>query len=494
MRVRTRLVISIAYILLVVIVALTIPLGLVLRDRAGSELEALALTNAQAIAALLDANRVDDSPRARRALARDARRYAEDVGGGRIVVLDRAGTVIADSDREDLGQDFMTPGRPEVIDAFNSVPSVDTRMSVDEGGDIVVAAAPIIDEAQLVGAVRISRGVEQVQTNVRRATLAILIVAFAGLVAGLALAFALAGSLARPLTRLAGVARQLGRGDLSSRAGAIEGASEVQDLAGSFDEMADRLERTVQAQREFVANASHQLRTPLTGMKLRLESAIAETSDERVATQLRAADKEVDRLAEIVQRLLTMAREIEEGKETHADVRAAAARAAARWHDRAERAGSSVAVATSSEESGAEDVMALISPDDLDQVLDNLIDNAIAYAPGPIEVGNELEGDHIVVVVRDHGPGISPDERTRVTERFYRGRASRGEGSGLGLAIGRELVERWHGSITVEAADGGGTRVEIRLRRIGSREGRPAPTPTPGSLPGLNAAADTVEP
>jgi len=493
MKVRTRLVISIAYILLVVIVALTIPLGIVLRDRARSELEALALTNAQTVAALLDANRVDDSPRARRALERDARRYAEDVGG-RVVVLDGAGVVIADSDREDLGQDFMTSGRPEVIDAFNSEPSVDTRISVDEGGDIVVAAAPIIDEAQLVGAVRISRGVEQVQTNVRRATLAILIVAVAGLVAGLALAFALAGSLARPLTRLAGVARQLGRGDLSTRAGVIEGASEVQDLAGSFDEMADRVERTVRAQREFVANASHQLRTPLTGMKLRLESAIAEMPDERVATQLRAADKEVDRLAEIVQRLLTMAREIEEGKETHCDVRLAARRAIDRWHDRAERAGSSVSVVTSGGEVAADAVIALISPDDLDQVLDNLIDNAIAYAPGPIEVGHELEGDRVVVVVRDHGPGISPDERHRVTERFYRGRGSRGEGSGLGLAIARELVERWNGSIAVEAAADGGTRVEIRLRRIGLREDRPASSPTPAPLPGLNATHDTVQP
>ncbi len=473
MKVRTRLVISIAYILLVVIVALTIPLGIVLRDRARSELEALALTNAQTIAALLDAKRVDRSARDRRALARDVRRYAEDVGG-RVVVLDSLGTVVADSDREDLGQDFITSGRPEVIEAFDSKPSVDTRMSLDEGGDIVVAAAPIIDEAALVGVVRISRGVEQVQTNVRRATLAILIVAGAGLIAGLALAFALAGSLARPLTRLAGVARQLGRGDLSSRAGAVEGASEVQVLASSFDEMADRVERTVRAQREFVANASHQLRTPLTGMKLRLESAIAESSDERITSQLEAADREVDRLADIVQRLLTMAREIEEGKETHADVRAAIARAVDRWHDRALRTGSSVTV-VSPGDSGAGDEMALIGPDDLDQILDNVIDNAIAYAPGPIEIGSEVEGDRIVMAVRDHGPGIAPDERSRVTERFYRGRESHGEGSGLGLAIARELIERWNGSIGIEVADGAGTRVEIRLRHLGSREDSSAP-------------------
>ncbi len=479
MKVRTRLVISFAYILLVVIVALSIPLGIVLRDRARSELEGLALTNALTIAAL-DADRVGDSPRDRRALAGDVRRYAHDVGG-RVVVLNSAGTVIADSDREDLGQDFATPGRPEVIDAFGSVPSVDTRMSLDEGGEIVVAAAPIVDEGQLVGVVRVSRDVEQVQVNVRRATLAIVIVAFAGLVAGLALALALAGSLARPLTRLAGVARRLGRGDLSSRAGVVEGASEMQDLAGSFDEMADRLESSVRAQREFVANASHQLRTPLTGMKLRLESAIAETSDDRVATQLRAADKEVDRLAQIVQRLLMMAREIEEGKLTHTDLRAAAARAVDRWRERAGRGGATVATGDAGEQA-----VALVDPDDLDQILDNLIDNAIAYAPGPIEV--EVEDgrgdDHIVLAVRDHGPGLAPEERDRVTERFFRGKGVHAEGSGLGLAIARELVERWNGSLTVDDADGDGTRVEVRLRRIR------ADTP----LPGLNPSPDTVKP
>jgi two-component system, OmpR family, sensor kinase len=465
MKVRTRLVVSFVYILLVVIVALTIPLGIVLRDRARSELEALVLTNAQTIAVLLDDNRVGSSRPERRALTASVRRYADDVGG-RVVVMGVDGTVIADSQGEDLGEDFATSGRPEVDAALDSRPSVETRVSLDEGGEIVVAAAPVIDEQRLVGAVRVSQGVERVQDNVWRATLAIVIVAVAGLVAGLALAVALAGSLARPLTRLAAVARQLGRGDLSTRAGAIEGASEVQDLAGSFDEMADRVERTVRAQREFVANASHQLRTPLTGMKLRIESAIAESSDERVTSELRAADTEVDRLAEIVQRLLTMAREIEEGKETHADVGASISSAAQRWRERAAQAGSSVVVMPSAEAPDADDPVALIGPDDLDQVLDNLIDNAIAYGAGPIQLGYHGEHGRIVVSVRDHGPGIPLDERARVTERFYRGRGSEGEGSGLGLAIARELVERWNGAIDVESADGGGASIAIRLRAI----------------------------
>jgi sensor histidine kinase regulating citrate/malate metabolism len=195
MKVRTRLVLSFSYVLLVVIVALTVPLAIVLRDRARSELESLALSNAQTIAAVLDSNGLEG--RGRR-LARDIERFADDVDG-RVVVLDARGTVVADSDGEDLGQAFATAGRPEVRDALDSTATAGVRTSEDEGGDIVVAAAPIIDDGTLIGAVRISRDVEDVQRNVTRATLGIVVVAVAGLLAGLILAFVLARSLARPL-------------------------------------------------------------------------------------------------------------------------------------------------------------------------------------------------------------------------------------------------------------------------------------------------------
>ncbi len=319
MKVRTRLVASFAYVLLVVIVALTVPLAIVLRDRARSELEALTLTNAQTVAAVLNQDRLDDDPAERRRLEGDAARYAADVGG-RVVILDTDGTVLVDSGGEDVGENFATAGRPEVAQALDSQAVADVRRSDEEGGDIAVGAAPIIDEGELVGAVRISRGVQTVQENVGRATAAIVAVALGGLVAGLVLAVALARSIARPMTRLATTARTFGEGDLSSRAGPIEGDAEVKELAHSFDEMAERTERTVRSQREFVANASHQLRTPLTGIKLRLEGAIADTTDPRIREELRAADQEVDRLAQIIERLLTMATRIEEGSVPRADV------------------------------------------------------------------------------------------------------------------------------------------------------------------------------
>ena len=466
MKVRTRLVASFAYVLLVVIVALTVPLGIVLRDRARSELEALTLANAQTIAAVLTRDQLEDDPADRRVLVRNTERYAGDVGG-RVVVLDDTGVVIADSDDEDVGEDFATPGRPEVASALASQPLAEVRRSEEEEGDIAVAAAPIIDEGELVGVVRISRDVATVQANVGRATAAIVAVALGGLIAGLVLALAIARSLARPLSRLATTARRLGDGDLSARAGSLEGGDEVHELAGSFDEMAARVERTVRAQREFVANASHQLRTPLTGIKLRLEAAIAESDDEEVRTQLRAADTEVDRLSQIIERLLTMASQIEEGTVPHAELGDAVGRAVHRWEERATR----VSAELSDQIEGA-DLTVVADPADVDQVLDVLIDNALTHAVGPIRVIASPGRGRAVISVADRGPGIPEDEVARVTERFFRGRGAARGGSGLGLAIARELAERWGGGFDLRAVDGG-TRVDVWFPAVPDGATRP---------------------
>ncbi|HSL12359.1 MAG TPA: ATP-binding protein [Actinomycetota bacterium] len=467
MRVRTRLVVSFTYALLVVIVALTVPLAIVLRDRARAELEAGALTNAQTTALLLDASQLGEG-RAREDLVDDISRFAEDVGV-RVVVLDPDGVVVADSDREDVGQRYDTPGRPEVRNALDGVVSAGVRESRDEGGDIVVAAAPVVEDGELVGVVRISRDVEQVQRGVTRATIAIGAVAIAGLVAGLVLAFILARSLSNPLSRLASAARGLGRGDFSVRAGRVSGGDELEQLGRSFDEMAARVERTVRAQREFVANASHQLRTPLTGIKLRIESAIAETDDAVVRHELQAMDAEVDRMAGMVDRLLVMSREVEEGQDTHVDAHDAAVRAADRWADRATAAGATLAVVGEpvvGEPVVGEPVVALTNPGDLGQILDVLLDNAITYAPSPIEIRTASDGSNAIVSVVDRGSGIRSEDLPRVTERFYRGQGAAGGGSGLGLAIARELAEKWGGSIAVTSDVDGGTRVDVRFRRV----------------------------
>ena len=218
-------------------------------------------------------------------------------------------------------------------------------------------------------------------------------------------------------------------------------------MAGSFDEMADRVERTVHAQREFVANASHQLRTPLTGMKLRLESAIERSDSPEMTHDLTAADQEIDRLAATVDRLLVMARTLEEGGSTEIELHDAAERAADRWRERAATRDSTLSV-------DGDPVTAQANATDVDQILDNMIENAMTYAPGPIDVQTGTAERRAFVAVRDHGPGIPAEEQAKVTERFYRGKTAPPGGSGLGLAIARDLAERWGGALSVQSAGG----------------------------------------
>ena len=461
MKLRTRLVLAFAYILTTIIVALTIPLAVNLSAQAEAESETQTLIVAQTLAARIPGDRIDDTPAVRRAVNESLTDELRDTIERIVVVSAPDGVVVWDSEEEEaIGSVFANAQRPEVGSALDPAigASAQVRFSEEEGRDIMVAAAPVIDEG-IVGAIRLTRRADDVRESVTGTVVAIVVIGAAGLIAGIVIAFGLAGSLARPIQHLAAAAVRLGRGDLHARAGSdIKGAREIEELAASFDEMADRVERTVRAQREFVANASHQLRTPLTGMKLQLENAMGDETDPTLRRRLEATEREVDRLAGIVDRLLSTAREIEEGAITHVDLRDAAERAAERWHERAGRAGTAIVLR-------GEPAEAVANPADVDQVLDNLIDNALAYGAGPVDVEAAVDDRTAWLAVRDRGPGIPADEVPKVTERFYRGDGATSGGSGLGLAIARELTEKWGGTLDIDRPDGGGTRVMVRFRR-----------------------------
>lgn len=352
-----------------------------------------------------------------------------------------------------LGELYATPERPELVAALRGIPESRIGRSETLNEEILATAAPIFVSGTPRGAVRISQPTSELRAALTRTIAGVVAIGIGGLLAGLVLALILAGSLSRPLRRLAAATARLGAGDLSVRAGETRGSREIEEVARSFDDMAARLENLVRAQREFVGNASHQLRTPLTGLKLRLEAAAAKTRGAG-KKDIEAAEREADRLAMIVERLLTTARRVESGVPAFVDLAEAATHAADRWSERASADSSHVSVR-------AERAWALIDRADLDQILDNLIDNAIRYAPGPIEVGSGAVDGTPFVRVTDRGSGIVESERARITERFYRGAGAPPGGSGLGLAVVRELAERWNGVLSIADGPDGGTRVEI---------------------------------
>jgi len=323
----------------------------------------------------------------------------------------------------------------------------------------MTAAVPAWDGSTVVGAVRASAPLAEVRANVHRAWAGLAAIGVAVIMVGLALAWLLARSLARPVEELERAAVRLGAGDLDARA-TPQGPEEIATLATSFNRMATELGSTVRSQRDFVANASHQLRTPLTGLRLRLEAAQADGGP--AGEEAGKAMAEVDRLSALVEDLLNLQSAASSGGPGEpTDLAAAAQDAVERWEPEAARTGMTLRAEASSP------VVAEASPADLAQVLDNLIENAIKYAgPGAvITVAAQNGGSAAVVRVSDSGRGIPTEERGRVFERFYRGSTGRSgaPGTGLGLAIVAEVAGRWGGEATLGTAPEGGTVVEIRL-------------------------------
>ena len=305
MSLRTRLLAAFAYVLVLVIVALEVPLALNLSRRVDAEIQSEARGQAQLLAGFVS-GRLDRGEELDR-LVRDA---AEDLGGRVIVVgpLPR-GRLLADSAGSGL-RSRSYASRPEIADALRGRAVQGERHSDSLGEDLLFTAVPVLSAGRTTGAVRVTQSVDAVQGEVRSDVIALVGVGVVALLLGLGVAWLLAGSLARPLRGLAGTARRVAGGDLDARA-RVEGSSEQREVASAFNDMTGRLARALRSQREFVANASHQLRTPLTGLRLRLEAAALKSRAPEVEGELLAAERETERMARLLTELLMLARERE---------------------------------------------------------------------------------------------------------------------------------------------------------------------------------------
>jgi signal transduction histidine kinase len=467
MSLRVRLVAAFAYVLVLVLVALEVPLALSLARRVDAEVKAEAAGQAQVVAASVAGKSGD-----REALDTIVSRAGRALGG-RVIVVNARGRLVADSAGTGLrGSSYGN--RPEIRTALGGNTSQGRRHSDTLDEDLLFTATPVLDEGRVAGAVRVTQSVGAIDARVRRNVLALVGVGVAALTLGLLLAWVLAGSLARPLRALAQTARRVESGDLEARAD-VSGSSEQREVALAFNDMTERLSESLAAQRDFVGNASHQLRTPLTGLRLRLEAATLKARDPELARVLAAAEREAERLGRLLTALLTLAREGERPTlRAPTDLRDAVENAVERWQTRAADAGLRLASV------GNGDGRARAAEEDIAIVLDNLVENAILYSlPGTtvtIEAG--IGDGRAYVAVADEGPGIAPDEHEAVFERFRRGSAAAGvAGTGLGLAIVRALARRWGGSATIAARAEVGTRVEVRFPAE-SRQEAPRATST----------------
>jgi signal transduction histidine kinase len=281
----------------------------------------------------------------------------------------------------------------------------------------------------------------------------------------LAIALPVVRWMLRPVDRLdhatATVSRAVVKGDPVDAIGVGGGPPELRRLSRSFDQLAATVSDTLAAQRSFVANASHELRNPLTALRLRLGSLMGHLSPD--AEQLRVdAIADADRLGSILKDLLILAK-AESGADhpVEVDVDRVVTQSVANYQMRA--APRNVSLVLAGEQGGH----ALVQPGGLETILEALLDNALKYTgDGTLVIVEVRRADGMVSVsVRDHGPGLRPEELSMATGRFWRSREHQNvPGTGLGLAIVRQIVERAGGNLLLSTPkDGGGLLVRIEL-------------------------------
>jgi signal transduction histidine kinase len=442
-------------VLLLALVAFGIPLAVSLGQRVDSEVRGQARSQADVVAAT--ASELLDPPRVG-ALDRLVGVSAESVRG-RVIVVDGSGRLVADSAGARAGRDYAN--RPEVQAALDGRASQITRNSETLGTEILATAVPIIEHGRPAGAVRVTQSVSAVNHAVRSSIVDLAALGAVVLLLGVVAGALIAQQIARPIRRLDRAALQVAEGELEATV-PVEGSTEQRSLARAFNEMTQRIRRLLRSQQDFVADASHQLRTPLTGLRLRLESLDEQLADDGVAAyELDAAMREIDRLALVVDELLILSRAGEhELPAERVDLRDAAGRAAERWSRAA--GDRKIRLETRPSDEPAE---AWCAHADLDRSIDALVENALRYSPPGSTVA--IAARPGAVEVLDEGPGLKAGEEETVFERFSRGSAGRQgpQGTGLGLPIARELTRQWGGDVKLSNRDGSGLRAVIEMRR-----------------------------
>jgi signal transduction histidine kinase len=280
------------------------------------------------------------------------------------------------------------------------------------------------------------------------------------------LAAVLAARIARPVEELAEAAGRLGAGD-PRPLGRRYGLAEVDQVADGLDSSARRLSSLLAADRELAVDASHQLRTPLTALSMRLEEMIAAAGDPDVVREEgSAALAQAERLADVVSQLLSPARRATAASAELTGIDEIVQQQVVEWEPAFRRARRKLVVI------GVRGLQAHVTPGGLAQVLATLLDNALMHGGGTVTIQTSQNARSVVIEVRDEGKGVPPDLVSRIFERSVSGRP---EGTGLGLALAR----------TMAAADGG--RVVLVKPKpatfavfLPRRPPRPGPHPVPG--------------
>jgi signal transduction histidine kinase len=375
-------------------------------------------------------------------------------------VYDAAGRLVAHTSPAGPPAEGSGPAAPAPVATIRavqrgggtSVSQVQDRLQVAVAVDTASGRPPS-------GVVVLARSTTELDERLRVLWAVLAAIAAAGLVTGAVVAVWVGRWVGRPLSALDAAAQRLGGGALDTRSAARQGPPEVRRLAGTFNTMAGRLEALVHGNRAMMADVSHQLRTPLAALRLRLD-LLAADADEATAAELAGAQGEIARLSRLVDGLLAVARAESAVTEPVPVAVAGVVRdRVAAWSPVAEEREVRLTA------SGPGQVAASLGEGHLEQILDNLIANALDAVPagGHVRVSARAGGRGAEVVVADDGPGMSQTQQEAAFRRFA---SNTSGGTGLGLAIVHRLVTANGGSATLSDTTGGGLTVTLGLPAV----------------------------
>ena len=387
-----------------------------------------------------------------------------ETGASRVLVTDTAGRILYDT-REENGAVGLYAFYTEIVQALEGNDAF--YCYYDSAAFLSRMASPVVYHNQIVGAVyAYEYDTEQAdilksfQSNLMKISVLIAL----GVIL---LSILLSRVLTAQITDLLSAIRKVREGAYSHRA-AVKGGDEIGQIAAEFNSLTDRLQTTEDARRRFVSDASHELKTPLAGIRL-LTDSILQTGDmDPDTTREFVGDigREAERLTRITENLLRLTRLDSGAVQPVAPVEIAPV---------LERVARMLAILA--KEKGVTltceaepDTVALATEDDVHQILYNLMDNGIKYSgtDGFVHAAARVDGDWVVLTVEDNGIGIPEDDLPHIFERFYRVDKMRSRaigGTGLGLSIVKDTVESRGGQITAGARKGGGTVFTVRLPR-----------------------------
>lgn len=388
--------------------------------------------------------------------------------GGRFLVLNKSGIVLADSfsmlngqklDHKEISDVILGPG--DTSYGFHEIDD-----GTGEPFYAVYYAAAVVYDSETIGAVLFSDDIQDIVIITRDFIRVLIMVSVAASLVFAVVSIILSGYITKPINDLKAVALSISRGNLHQRID-VSGKNEMAALANTFNTMSEKLENMDQKRSEFVSNASHELKTPLSSMKILIESLLYQDGvDEKIYKEfLSDINREIDRLSQVITGLLTLAKTDSETEALNMDkilLSELVFKSVTALKPIANEKGVQLSYTVNNDLEIECDALKVM------QAVINLVENAIKYTDpgGAVQVTLQKSGTNAAISIKDNGCGIPDKDVPYLFDRFYRvdkARARDTGGSGLGLHIAQKIALLHGGSIDVQSEEGRGSIFTLYL-------------------------------